>query len=201
MYESFRYVNTTPSESSQATLSLVKKQEPSNPLPFDPNLQTMPSLRDVVPPDEGNYVSLGWRQNYAELAFSTSSPAMQHQLSRHQQQHAMRQVPGSADSTLAHIPPPMAALSLSKLKSVLSSCPQQQPTEKDEEEVGALGSRTGTLSAAVTRSSDSTNASNSSRSAINRLYDMNLSCCATAYEYLADVRITFCIGTSVIVFN
>lgn len=142
-------------------------------------IQPQPGVKTTLP-DEGNYVSLGRRQNYAELTFSTTTTTAP------QVQNASNvvMVPGSADSTLAHIPPPMATLSLSKLKSVLSSCPpNQQPSPLSSNdpvlETGVV-SPTGTLTAA-------TPATNSSGGTVNQLYDMNLSCCSTTYDSISDV--------------
>ncbi|VDD75331.1 unnamed protein product [Mesocestoides corti] len=132
-----------------------------------PSALALDSSTQVTPADEGNYVSLGRRQNYAELSF------MQTSVPHQQQPPPPRLVPGSADSTLAHIPPPMAALSLTKLKSVLSSCPPQALEKQEAEGQCTL----------IT--------SGKSKYTINQLYDMDLSCCSTAYESVVDVRVAF----------
>ncbi|VDM16578.1 unnamed protein product [Hydatigera taeniaeformis] len=121
------YANSTPIKTFQASFSQTKNQPPPILLPLDSDLKaTSPSLGANATPDAGNYVSLGQQQNYAELAFSSTPKQYQ------QQRQTVRLVHGSADSTLAHIPPPMATLSLTKLKSVLSSCPPQQPLPDEE---------------------------------------------------------------------
>lgn len=181
-----RYSNSAPIQAFQVSLSqAAKNQAPSTPLHLDPELQVAsPSPALTSGADEGNYVSLGRRQNYAELAFSPANapkPA-------YQPQHpaAVVMVPGSADSTLTHIPPPMATLSLSKLKSVLSSCPQNQQTSPPPSDAlmeAGLPSPTGTL-VAMTPATNS-----SSGGTINQLYDMNLSCSSNAYESIIDVSI------------
>lgn len=102
----------------------------------------------------------------------------------------MRLVPGSADSTLAHIPPPMATLSLTKLKSVLSSCPPQQPPPGVEDE--ALVPPATTLDGIVHCGSGAGDPSNTNKCTINQLYDMSLSCCSTAYESIVDAS-GFCV--------
>lgn len=179
---SFRYTNATPIQAFQASLAQkALNHPPANPIPQVSEHQTVqPTLTKTALPDEGNYVSLGRRQNYAELTFSPTGAAPS----------AVVIVPSSADSTLAHIPPPMATLSLSKLKSVLSSCPQnQQASSLSSEPVIETGivSPTGTLV-------PMTPATNSSGGTINQLYDMNLSCCSNAYESVSDV--SFVVGTT-----
>ncbi|KAM3187736.1 hypothetical protein ACTXT7_001723 [Hymenolepis weldensis] len=167
------YANTTPIQAFQTSLAQkALNHSPANPIPQVSEQQTVqPTLTKTTLPDGGNYVSLGRRQNYAELTFSPAPSAVVI-------------VPSSADSTLAHIPPPMATLSLSKLKSVLSSCPQNQQTSSlSSEPVIETGvvSPTGTLV-------PMTPATNSSGGTINQLYDMNLSCCSNAYESVSDIK-------------
>ncbi|VDK37599.1 unnamed protein product [Taenia asiatica] len=169
------YTNSTPIQTFQASFSQAKNQPSPILLPLDSDLKAAsPPLGASVLLDEGNYVSLGQQQNYAELAFSPTPK--QHQ----QQRQTVRLVPGSADSTLAHIPPPMATLSLTKLKSVLSSCPSQQPPPDEEDE--ALVTPAATLDGIAHSSSGVGDSSNTNKCTINQLYDMSLSCCSTAYE-------------------
>ncbi|KAL5966834.1 hypothetical protein TSMEX_005376 [Taenia solium] len=176
------YTNSTPIQTFQASFSQAKNQPSPILLPLDSDLKAAsPPLGASVLLDEGNYVSLGQQQNYAELAFSPTPK--QHQ----QQRQTVRLVPGSADSTLAHIPPPMATLSLTKLKSVLSSCPPQQPPPDEEDE--ALVAPATTLDGIAHNSSGVGDSSNTNKCTINQLYDMSLSCCSTAYESVRNIKV------------
>ncbi len=158
----FRYANSVMQTVTRRPLSPASTaQAPPSPLPPDPAISSAQLNPPGSPLNGGNYVALGRNQNYADLTFIQAVVP------------PTRVGTASADSTLAHIPPPMAPLSLTKLKSVLkSSCPQQgdvEVTATEEEGQGTL-IKIG-----------------NNKYTINQLYDMDLSSCSTAYESVVDV--------------
>ncbi|VDO16935.1 unnamed protein product [Rodentolepis nana] len=170
------YANTIPKQVFQIPFAQTAvSHQPTSPiLQFSGMQAVQPSLSKTTQLDEGNYVSLGRQQNYAELTFSPTGVGPSEVV----------MLPNSADSTLTHIPPPMATLSLSKLKSVLSSCPQNPQTTLLSPEATIETCAVSTAGSFVAPGPGN----NDREGTINQLYDLNLSCCSAAYETVSDVK-------------
>lgn len=118
----------------------------------------------------GNYVALDLENhNYADLEFPVM-PGTRAPFGGSVRGPFLLSPGESVDSTVAFIPPPMAPMSLKKLKSVLSSYPQ--PTKSGADETATAISV------------------GNNKYTINQLYDMDLSSCSTAYESVAQVSRT-----------